>query len=64
MDSLLTNLFSKKFSSHNCKHKIFTSLFGIIPFLGSLVGTVLSLVALIFVFLGWLKVQEGLIEKQ
>lgn len=64
MDSLLTNLFSKKISSHNCKYKIFTSLFGIIPFLGSVVGTVLSLVALIFVFFGWLRIQEGLLEKQ
>ncbi len=43
---------------------ILTSIIGIIPFLGSIVGAVLSLAALIFVFFGWLKIQEGLIEKQ
>ena len=40
---------------------ILTSIIGIVPFLGSVVGTVLSLIALIFVFFGWLKIQEGLI---
>lgn len=37
-------------------------IIGIIPFLGAIVGNVLSLIALIFVFFGWLRVQEGLIE--
>ncbi|MEE4198543.1 MAG: hypothetical protein V2I54_12935 [Bacteroidales bacterium] len=43
---------------------ILTSLIGIIPFLGAVVGNLLSLIALIFVFIGWLRVQEGLIENQ
>lgn len=42
---------------------IVTSLFGIIPFLGSVVGTILSLAALVFVFFGWLRIQDGLLEK-
>jgi len=43
---------------------ILTSLIGIIPFLGAVVGNVLSLMALIFVFFGWLRIQEGLIENE
>jgi len=43
---------------------ILTSIIGIVPFLGSVVGSVLSLVALIFVFFGWLRIQEGLMENQ
>lgn len=41
---------------------ILTSIIGIVPFLGSAVGSVLSLGALILVFFGWLKIQEGLID--
>lgn len=41
---------------------ILASLIGIIPFLGAMVGSVFSLAALIFVFFGWLRVQEGLLE--
>lgn len=43
---------------------ILTSLIGIIPFLGAVVGNILSLMALIFVFFGWLRIQEGLIENE
>jgi len=43
---------------------ILTSLIGIIPFLGAVVGNVLSLIALIFIFFGWLRIQAGLIENE
>ena len=42
---------------------ILNSIIGIVPFLGAVVGTVISLIALILVFFGWLKIQEGLLEK-
>lgn len=41
---------------------IFQSVFSLLPFVGGIIGSLLSLIALIFVFFGWLKVQEGIIE--
>ncbi len=41
---------------------ILESILGIVPFLGAIIGSVLSLIALILVFYGWIKIQEGLIE--
>ena len=41
---------------------ILESILGIVPFLGAVVGSILSLAALILVFFGWLKIQEGLID--
>jgi hypothetical protein len=43
---------------------ILSNLIGIIPFLGAAVGSVFSLAALIFVFFGWLRVQDGLIGNE
>jgi hypothetical protein len=43
---------------------ILSNLIGIIPFLGAVVGNVFSLAALIFVFFGWLRVQDGLIGNE
>lgn len=40
---------------------ILESLFSIVPLVGGIVGSILSLAALILVFFGWCKVQEGLI---
>ena len=41
---------------------IIESVFGLLPLIGGVVGPILSIVALILVFFGWIKVQEGLIE--
>lgn len=41
---------------------IVQSIFGLIPFVGGMIGSVISIVAIILVFFGWLKVQEGIID--
>ena len=41
---------------------ILVSVFGLLPLIGSIVGSILSIVAIILVFFGWIKIQEGLLE--
>lgn len=41
---------------------IVQSVFGLLPFIGGIVGSVISIGAIILVFFGWLKIQEGIIE--
>lgn len=42
---------------------IVQSVLGILPLVGGIIGTVISLVTIVLVFFGWLKIQEGIIEK-
>jgi hypothetical protein len=42
---------------------ILQSIFGLLPFAGAIIAGIISLVALILVFFGWLKIQDGLISK-
>ena len=41
---------------------IITSILGLIPFIGAIVGSIVSIIALALVFFGWIKVQEGLMN--
>lgn len=41
---------------------IITSILGLIPFIGAIVGSIVSIIALVLVFFGWIKVQEGLMN--
>lgn len=41
---------------------ILESILSFIPVLGAIVGSILSIIALILVFFGWLKIQEGIID--
>ncbi len=41
---------------------ILESILSIVPFLGAVVGSILSLAAIILVFFGWLKIQEGIMD--
>jgi uncharacterized membrane protein len=41
---------------------IVQSIFGLLPFVGGIIGSILSIVAIILVFFGWLKIQEGIID--
>ncbi|MGM0650809.1 MAG: hypothetical protein ACQES1_09930 [Bacteroidota bacterium] len=41
---------------------IVESIFGIVPYVGGIIGSILSIVALILVFFGWIKIQGGIIE--
>ena len=41
---------------------VIVSIFGFVPLLGGIVGSILSLAALVLVFFGWIKIQEGLME--
>jgi hypothetical protein len=40
----------------------FGALLGIVPFLGGIVVSIVSFIGLILLFLGWLRIQEGLME--
>ncbi|MEZ5000668.1 MAG: hypothetical protein R2727_08515 [Bacteroidales bacterium] len=41
---------------------ILQSILGIVPFLGAIIGSVISLISIVLVFFGWLKIQEGIID--
>ncbi|MFO8130500.1 MAG: hypothetical protein R6T99_11435 [Bacteroidales bacterium] len=41
---------------------ILDSIFSFIPLAGGIIGAILSLVALILVFFGWIRVQDGIIS--
>lgn len=41
---------------------VIQSIFGLIPFLGGIVGSIFAIASIVLVFFGWLKVQEGIIE--
>lgn len=42
---------------------ILESIFGLLPLVGGVIGSILAIAALILVFFGWIKIQEGLVEK-
>lgn len=42
---------------------IFGSLLSILPFAGEAINSVISLIALLLILFGWLKIQEAIIEK-
>lgn len=42
---------------------IFGSFLGILPFAGEMINSIISLIALMLILLGWLKIQEDIIEK-
>ncbi len=41
---------------------ILQNIFGLIPMAGGVIGSVLSIIAIVLVFFGWIKVQEGLVD--
>lgn len=41
---------------------IVQSIFGLLPLVGGMIGSVFSIIAIILVFFGWLKIQEGIID--
>lgn len=43
---------------------IIESITGLLPVIGGIIGSILSIAGLILVFFGWIKIQDGLIEKQ
>ena len=42
---------------------IIGSILGMLPFAGGMINSVISLIALLLILFGWLKIQEGIIEK-
>ena len=43
---------------------IIGSLIGLLPFAGETINAVISLIAFMLILLGWLKIQEGIIENE
>lgn len=41
---------------------IVESIIGLLPLIGGIIGSIIALVALILVFFGWIKIQDGIID--
>jgi hypothetical protein len=41
---------------------ILESIVGLVPFAGAIVGGIFALAAIILIFFGWLKIQDGIID--
>jgi hypothetical protein len=43
---------------------VIESILGLLPFVGGIIGGILGIIALILVFFGWLKIQDGLLSNE